>query len=282
MSDPTPAKPAAPKPPAPEPTAPKPPATAPAEFSAADRKLKRRWQLIATLLLLAAAGATIGSAQLTWVVVYAESAQTAAANFYVDGSDWSPWLVPVGVLYLAAIGALFALHGGLLRVAAVVIAIAGGVSILPAVSLIQDGGDTMYAVEAIDVPATFERFVLMPDRWPAYLLIAGAVCAIVAGYAMLRSARGPGMSSKYSSPAARRAQLEAQVFAERERRLAAQTRGDGASGADPTTTGTRAGTNAAGTRAAGSDEAETKVNERVLWDSLDHGLDPTDDEGTRG
>ncbi|GEE03274.1 hypothetical protein nbrc107696_37200 [Gordonia spumicola] len=215
---------------------------------AADRpKANRRMQGLASLLLIAAAGALWGSSRMTWAQVLATDGLSLPRVFDVLGSDWSPWLTGVAALFGAGVVAQFAVRGWILRIVAVIIAVAGVLSAVPGFTLIRDGDGNMYAANRIDIPGRYQVDVVTANTGPGYLLIAGALCAVVAAVLMMRGASARGMSSKYSSPAARQEELEKQVFAERERRLAAES----------------------------SDDADT--NERLLWDSLDSGVDPTDD-----
>ena len=75
------------------------------------------------------------------------------------------------------------------------------------------------------------------------------------------------MSSRYKTPAARRAELEETVFADREARAKGATPGSPASG----TPGA----------ASGAADGADGVTERMLWDALDTGADPTDPGATR-
>ncbi len=96
------------------------------------------------------------------------------------------------------------------------------------------------------------------------MVIVGAVLAVSAATVLLRVARGAtSMSSRYRSPAARRAELEETVFAERDARER-ETPADSATSSSD----------------APGDESE-QVTERMLWDALDTGADPTDPAATR-
>lgn len=211
----------------------------------------RRPQVIASLLLIVAAGALWAASRMTWAQVYAEDGLTPARIFAVTGSDWSPWLVAVALFLLAALLVQFVLHGVFLRAVAVLVAAAGVAIAIPAITLINSGDNNLYAVDAIDLPARYDVVAISSQTGAGVVVLAAAVCAVLGAVMMLRSAStGPKMSSKYTSPAARRDELERRVFAERERREAGREP-DGAS-------------------------------ERELWEALDHGVDPTDDPPQTG
>ncbi|MFT3662095.1 MAG: TIGR02234 family membrane protein [Gordonia sp. (in: high G+C Gram-positive bacteria)] len=204
--------------------------------------------MIATILLLIAAGTLWASSRMTWASVYTEDDLSPARIFEVLGSDWSPWLFAVALVFLAAVPALFALHGLLLRIVAVLVALAGVAIAFPAISLLGSGDD-WYAVGVVEIPARAEVVAVTNEWEPGVVVLLSALCAVIAAIMILRSASsGRRMSSKYSSPAARREDLERRAFAEHERRQAA---------------------------AAAAAPAPT---EREFWDSLDSGVDPTDDE----
>ena len=96
----------------------------------------------------------------------------------------------------------------------------------------------------------------------------GTVCAVAAGVMLLRVARGAVSTSKYATPAARREKLEKEIFAEHERRKKAEAQA-------------KAAPDAAEDTAAGDDPAKSReANERMMWDALDTGIDPTDPSDT--
>ncbi|MCF8589232.1 TIGR02234 family membrane protein [Gordonia sp. HY285] len=206
----------------------------------------RRRQGIAGLLLAIAAIVLWTVSRMRWAEVIAEDGLGVPRTFDVNGSDWSPWLVAVALLFVAGIVAQFAVSGWVLRLVALILALAAVLSAVPAISLINNGQNNMFAADAIDLDPKYDVRVILTSNTPAYLLLVGAVCAAIAAVLMMRGATAGGMSSKYTSPAARREELEKKVFAERE-------------------------------RAARGEETESDGNERLLWDSLDNGVDPTDE-----
>lgn len=208
--------------------------------AAQDRKAapnRRRPQALAAIFLLTAAGLLWGASRMRWAQVYTEDGLGEPRIFDVLGSDWSPWLMAVALLFLAALAVQFALHGIALRVVATLVALGGILVAVPAISMITSGANNLYAAEVIDLPARAEVIAVSTFSGAGVLTLLAAVCAVIGAVVMARSASRAGkMSSKYTSPAARRAELERQVFADRDR----------------------------------------KHTEREFWDALDHGVDPTD------
>ena len=91
-----------------------------------------------------------------------------------------------------------------------------------AISLITGGTDSAYAAEAGSIPDRY--IVLFVDTNPlaAVVVLAGTVCAVGAAVMLLRVAKGATRSSKYTTPAARREEIETEIFADYERRKAAE------------------------------------------------------------
>ena len=78
------------------------------------------------------------------------------------------------------------------------------------------------AAEAGSIPDRY--IVLFVDTNPlaAVVVLAGTVCAVGAAVMLLRVAKGATRSSKYTTPAARREEIETEIFADYERRKAAE------------------------------------------------------------
>ncbi|MFZ2512511.1 MAG: TIGR02234 family membrane protein [Gordonia sp. (in: high G+C Gram-positive bacteria)] len=196
----------------------------------------RRPRAVAALFLLAAAGLLWGASRMRWAQVYTEDGLGEPRVFDVVGSDWSPWLLAVALLFLAALAVQFVLHGIVLRVVAIVVALGAILVAVPAISMMTSGANNLYAAETIDLPARSDVIAVTTFTGAGVLALLAALCAVVGAVLMSRSASGASkMSSKYTSPAARRADLERQVFADRDR----------------------------------------AQSEREFWDALDHGVDPT-------
>ncbi|MEE3852513.1 TIGR02234 family membrane protein [Gordonia sp. LSe1-13] len=253
---------------------------------AATKSYLRRRQMLAAVLLAASALALWSASRLVWCRVLASDGLAPPRTFEVKGADWSPWLTPLALVLLAAILAAFSIRGWGLRLLAILIAAGGVLSAIPALSLIIDGAESAYAAEAAEIPGRFQPLLITTNSWAAAVVLVGAVCAVMAGFLLLRVAGGAsGMSSKYQTPGARRAELERQIFAEHERRKATRSDADATDAHGAHTTGAHAtgsgpngaadsATAATPTAADGNEQPTT--NERMMWDALDTGIDPTD------
>ncbi|ROZ88831.1 TIGR02234 family membrane protein [Gordonia sp. OPL2] len=258
------------------------------ENAVAVKAYLRRRQLIAAVLLALAALAYWTASRLNWCRVLAADGLAPPRDFDVKGSDWSPWLTPLALVLLAAILAAFSVRGWGLRIIALLVAAAGVLAAIPAISLVTGGADSDYASDAADIPGRFQIILITTNSWAAVVVLAGTVCAVLAGILLLRVAGGvSGMSSKYKTPGARREELERQIFADHDKRKSAA--------AEASTTGPAAGRPASqdATRASDWDHAADgtpdtttgpssagndapPANERMLWDALDTGIDPTE------
>ncbi|MGV9859088.1 TIGR02234 family membrane protein [Gordonia sp. NPDC003425] len=226
----------------------------------ASRWTTRRVKTLAAVLMAAAALFFWTASRLTWARVLAADGLSPARTFDVKGADWSPWLTPLALVMLAAILAAMSLRGWGLRVVAVLIAAAGVLAAVPALSLVMGGTNDLYAARAAGLADRYVVQLVTTVNWAAAVVLAGSVCAVAAGVLLVRVASGAGMSSKYKTPAARREELERQVFAEHERK---KLDDDRRAASDDATTDPD----------APSDDAP---NERMMWDALDTGIDPTD------
>ncbi|MFT4395177.1 TIGR02234 family membrane protein [Gordonia lacunae] len=237
------------------------------------RKSVRRLQVIAALLMAAAAAAFWGASRMTWATVSAEDGLSPQRAFEVNGGDWSPWLTPLALVYLAGILAALSVRGWALRVVAILVAVGGVLAAFPAISLITGGTDSDYAADAGSIPDRYVVLYVDTNTLAALVVLAGTLCAVGAAVALLRVAKGATRSSKYTTPAARREEIETEIFADYERRKAIQTDA-GTTAAD--TAPTEPGTDPGKPGAADADPTPPGANERMMWDALDTGIDPTD------
>lgn len=209
---------------------------------------KNRSKALAAVLLVVAAACLWIASRMAWAKVYVEDGLSEPRTIDVHGSDWSPWLIAVALVLLAAMIVQVIFSGIVARIVAVIVAVLGIVVAIPAISLLVSGENNLYAAQVIDLAARDEVVAVTTATLPGLVVLLAALCAVIAGVAMMGTARErTGGSSKYQTPAARRDELERRVFAERD--------------------------------AAAGQQAQPQVtaqSERELWDSLDHGVDPTD------
>jgi uncharacterized membrane protein (TIGR02234 family) len=163
----------------------------------------------------------------------------------LSGGAWSTALLPLAMLLLAAAVAAIAVRGWPLRALAGLLALASlavgylGVSlwVLPDVAV---RGAELAHVSVMSLVGSERRY------WGAGVTVAAAACALIAAVLLMRSASDSGSARssaiKYTTPATRRS----------------IARRDDASGA----------------MLEGRQTPE--MSERMIWDALDEGRDPTD------
>lgn len=197
---------------------------------------------IAQLLLVVAAGALWTAARLPWVVIRSFDGLGPPREVTLSGASWSTALLPVALLMLAAAIAALAVRGWPLRVLAGLLAAASftvgylGISLWAIPDVALRGADLAH-ISLMSLVGSERRY------WGAGIAVAAAVCTLIAAVLLLRSASDSGSARerfpKYAAPATRRSIA---------RRAAAH-------GAMP---------------------EEPEMSERMIWDALDEGRDPTD------
>ncbi|MEV0033614.1 TIGR02234 family membrane protein [Nocardia sp. NPDC050793] len=215
-----------------------------AEAAAPARRAERRRYPIGAIVLLALAAALMwGSSRLTWVTVSSSDGLTEPRTDELNGGVWFGALTPLALVLLAAIAALLATRGWLRRMVGVLVALVAAVTAVPAFALLTGQGATNERAAALaELPgrATVTEVTTAPS--PAVLTMAAALAAFAAGVLLARMPSESGrLSGKYESPVVRREAAAEEVTKQR----AADTSG--------------------------------QLSERVLWDALDAGTDPTDD-----
>jgi len=199
---------------------------------------------IAQLLLVVAAAALWTASRLPWVVIRSFDGLGPPKSVTLSGASWSTALLPLAVLQLAAAVAALAVRGWALR------ALAGLLALVSfAVGYL---GVSLWAIP--DVAARGADLAHIPlvtlvgserHYWGAVAAVLAAVCTLIAAVLLLRSASifGPARerTTKYASPGARRA------IARRD----------------------------------SADTASQEMSERMIWDALDEGYDPTGDPTDR-
>jgi len=199
----------------------------------------RRTIRLGQLLLVIAALGLWAASRLPWVVIRSLDGLGQPKTVTLIGATWSTALLPLALLLLAAAVAGLAVRGWPLRILAVLVALASAVAGYLAITQWVVPDVSVRAAELAGVPVMF--LVGSERRLPgAVLTLAAAVVALVAAVLLVRAAKNVGKAApKYVAPAARRS-------------------------------------------AARSDDLQTDVeagtaSERVLWDALDEGRDPTED-----
>ena len=202
----------------------------------------------AQLLLVVAAGALWAASRMPWVLIRSFDGLGPPTEVTLSGATWSTALLPLALLMLATAVAALAVHGWPLRALAGLMALASfavgylGVSLWLLPDVAVRGADLAH-ISVVSLVGSERRY------WGAGVAVAAAVCTLIAAVLLMRSASISGASgskrqvaTKYVAPAARRS----------------IARGDDVDAAKP-------------------ENSETpEMSERMIWDALDEGRDPTD------
>lgn len=197
----------------------------------------------AAQLLLVLAGLTlwVGS-RLPWVEVSSFDGLGQPKTTTLSGAAWSTALIPLALLVLAAAVAALAVRGWPLRLLAVLVAAASAGMGYLGIGLWVIQDVAVRAADLAQVPVA-ALVGTQRHHWGAVLVVVAAACTLAGAVLLARSAAAARSTpGKYAAPAARR---EA-------------ARGDGP-----------------------QDETGDGMSERMIWDALDEGRDPTsaDNEG---
>lgn len=214
----------------------------------ADAASKPAKPILPVALLAVAAAGLWASSRMTWVTVHSADGLTEPRVDDLDGATWFGALTPLALVLVASIAAVFAVKGALRQVLGVVIAVVAAVAAVPGFALAMGEGRTAERAGTLaELPARAVVSSADAHLAPAILSVLAAAFALVAGVLLTRRATpGTGLSGKYDNPVFRRADASARV-------------------SEQQSTGTAA-----------------PLSDRVLWDALDAGTDPTEDADERG
>lgn len=213
----------------------------------------RRTSPVGALVLLAVAAAALwASSRMTWVTVASTDGLTEPRTDRLNGGVWFGALTPLALVLLASIAAVLATRGWLRRVLGVVIALIAAVAAVPAFALLTNSGKIAErAAKLAELPARAQVGEATTSIFPAVLALLGALAAFAAGGLLARMPQETArMSGKYDNPAFRRAAATEQVTKQRTE--------------------------------VGAEPGSPQLSERVLWDALDAGTDPTEDAVNTG
>ncbi|MCQ4119128.1 TIGR02234 family membrane protein [Rhodococcus tibetensis] len=198
----------------------------------------RRRSILAVLLLAVAAVCLWGASRMTWVEVISSDGLGEQRTAALDGATWAAALTPLALTLVAAIAASFAVKGWALRILGVLVAVVAVAAAVPAASVLLSGASDEQAGRLAELPGRAVVEAVSVHRGPAVLALVGVFAALAAAVELARRPRvGAGLSSKYDSPAARRAAA----------------------------------------KETSVDSADEPLTQRMLWDALDAGEDPTVD-----
>ena len=201
------------------------------------RRLTSRLTIgIAQLLLVVAAGALWTASRLPWVVIRSFDGLGPPKEVTLTGASWSTALLPLALLMLATAVAAVALRGWPLRVLAALLAAASLAVGYLGVSLWVIPDVAARGADLAHIP-----LMSLVGSWRHYsgavAAVMAAVCTLIAAVLLMRSAMlAREATTKYAAPARRRS-------------IAARH---------------------------DADTATPEMSERMIWDALDEGRDPTD------
>ena len=198
----------------------------------------------AQLLLVVAAGALWTASRLPWVVIRSFDGLGPPKVVTLSGASWSTALLPLALLMLATAVAALAVRGWPLRVLAGLLAAAslavGYLSVsLWAIPDVAVRGADLAHISVVTLVGSERRYS------GAVVAMIAAVCTLIAAVLLMRSASIFGSAAgttKYAAPAVRRSN-------------ALRDDAEGAMLEKPET---------------------PEMSERMIWDALDEGRDPTD------
>lgn len=234
---------------------------------------KRGRPVLPVLLLAIGAAALWGSSRMTWVTLRSSDGLTEPRTQHLDGGLWFGALTPLALVLLASIAAVFATKGWLRRLIGVVVALVAAVAAVPGLALLtQHGKLAERAARLAELPARAHVDAATAATFPAALSVVGALAAFAAGVLLARMPETTArMSGKYDNPVFRRAAAAEQV-AELRRTGETSSAAKAADAPRPATPASPPPT---------PEPESGELSQRVLWDALDAGADPTDDEAGR-
>ncbi|MBF6358073.1 TIGR02234 family membrane protein [Nocardia higoensis] len=203
--------------------------------------------VVPVALLALAAALMWGASRLTWVTVSSADGLTEPRVDELKGAVWFGALTPLALVLLAAVAAVLATKGWPRRLVGVLVALIGAVTAVPAFALLTGSGATAERAGALaELPGRATVTEVQTSTLPAVVTVLAALCAFGAGLLLARMPRETtGPAGRYDAPGARKAAAAEAVAEQRSQ--------DGSA-----------------------------LSERVLWDALDAGEDPTEDDPRTG
>ncbi len=205
---------------------------------------------MSVVFLLIGAACLWGSSRMTWVHVTSSDGLGEDRSTDLLGSTWAAASTPLALALVAAVAASFAVKGWASRALALLVGLVAVGAAVPALqALVGDISDGK-AADLAELPGRANVVSAQAFALPPALGLLGAVFALAASVVLMRkpTARKV-LSSKYDAPAVRRDAVSRRVKSASER---ADENGEG-----------------------------EDLTERMLWDALDAGEDPTDQSATR-
>ncbi len=210
----------------------------------------RRIIALAQLLLVFAAAALWVASRFTWVAIRSFDGLGPPKEIALSGASWSTALLPLAIVNLAAAVAALAVRGWQLRALAGLLAAVSfaigylGVSLWALPDVAARGADLAHVPVATLVGSARQY------SGASATVLAGA-CTLMAGALLMRAASSVGSArsggTKYLAPGARRSAARGSLAGEADVGDHARPQG-----------------------------GQPQLSERMIWDALDEGRDPTD------
>lgn len=191
---------------------------------------------IAQALLVLGALALWGASRLPWVQVSTSDGLGQPKTSTLSGAEWSTALVPLALVLLAAAVVALAVRGMLLRAVAVLVAVSSAGIAYLGISQWVVHDIAVRGAELSEVPVAA---LVASQRFYAgagVAVVAAVIALVAAGLLMRAAGTARAATSRYVAPAARRDAVRSET-----------ADGAGAEG----------------------------MSERMMWDALDEGSDPT-------
>jgi len=194
---------------------------------------------VAQLLLVAAAAGLWTAARLTWIDLRTFDGLGPPKLVTLSGAAWSSALLPLALVLLVTAVATLAVRGWALRMLAVLVALASLLTGYLAISTLEIPDVAVRGADLAHVPV--RELVGSGRHLPGPVItLAAAACTLIGAVLLMRAATtAGGTATKYQTPAARRSMARS----------------------DP------------------GDPDEALMSERMIWEALDEGRDPTDKPG---
>lgn len=197
---------------------------------------RRHGLRLGVLALVLAAGALWAASRVSWVQVRTVDELRGVRILTLTGQTWAAELTPLALTVLAAVAAAVALRGAAVRILGAVLVAVGVAAVVPAVQVVSGGTTTQRAGELVTSPSPAPNIVTSTSFAGPALALIGALLTLIAAALLLRSpGSARGLPARYQTPAVLREQARART----------------------------------------APAVDDDVSERLLWDALDAGRDPT-------
>lgn len=211
-------------------------------MSAPARTTDRRATTIAAIAAAVAGIAVWAATRLTWVSYVLDDGLTTSVDGTMDGAQWHAALAPLALVMIAGVAAMFAVRGWAVRVVGAVLVAVALAVAVPVIGGLTDDDRADRVHRILDKAGRVEISQVDVSVGPAVLALFGAVAACAAGIVLVLGRAGRAGLSGAYETPAARKDHAAEALGD----------DDGA------------------------------LDQRLMWDALDGGMDPTAEPGEDG